>query len=202
MPIHEPNLHIDTLDRTSIDETAALLGSGMADNPVHVGVYGGDDEHRERCHARMTRTLLTVKPLTIEGVRQGGSLVGVAAVASPGACQPSPPARMRLMAAAASLGPRAALRLRAWERAWGRNDPAEPHFHLGPVAVERRLRARGIGTLLLARHASRLDAVGAVGYLETDRPEAIGFYQRFGYAVVGEADVLGVPTWFMRRPPA
>lgn len=200
MPADEPNLHVDTLDSAALPEAAALLGRGMADNPVHVGVYGRDDEYRARCHTRMTRTLLAAKPLAIEGVRQGGALVGVAAVAPPGACRPSNRARLRLLGAAASLGPRPALRLLAWERAWGQHDPEEPHFHLGPVAVDRGLRGRGIGTLLLLRHAARLDAVGAVGYLETDRPEAIGFYQRFGYAVVGEVDVLGVPTWFLRRP--
>ena len=27
-------------------------------------------------------------------------------------------------------------------------------------------------------------------------------YERFGYAVVEQTDVLGVPNWFMRRTPA
>ncbi|MFE5670465.1 GNAT family N-acetyltransferase [Agromyces sp. NPDC056523] len=83
-----------------------------------------------------------------------------------------------------------------------RHDPSEPHVHLGPVSVDRGLRRQGIGGLLLIRHVAHLDTVGAVGYLETDRPEAVDFYRRFGYAVVGEAKVLGVPCWFMRRPSA
>ncbi|HWS50689.1 MAG TPA: GNAT family N-acetyltransferase [Microbacterium sp.] len=202
MAAREPNLHVETLDSTSLDDITELLGRGMADNPVHLAVYGGDEAHRAQSHRRLTRALLTVKPLTIEGVRQGGSLVGVAAWAPPGGCGPTASARMRLVGAAASLGPRTALRLLAWDREWGRHDPEEPHIHLGPVSVERRLRGRGIGSLLLLRHAARLDAVGAVGYLETDRREAVGFYQRFGYAVVGDSEVLGVPTWYMRRPPA
>lgn len=73
-------------------------------------------------------------------------------------------------------------------------------MHLGPVAVDRHLRGRGIGTLMLTRHVNRLDAEGAEGYLETDRPGAVGFYERFGYAVTGEVDVVGTRCWFMRRP--
>lgn len=57
-----------------------------------------------------------------------------------------------------------------------------------------------MGSLLMLRHIGRLDAMGAVGYLETDRPEAVGFYRTFGYVVVDEAEVLGVPCWFMSRP--
>ena len=53
------------------------------------------------------------------------------------------------------------------------------------------------------RHASRLDATGAVGYLETDRQEAVGFYERFGYvyAAVGAMLCLAlVPLQFRAGP--
>ena len=50
------------------------------------------------------------------------------------------------------------------------------------------------------REHCRLDGAGEVGYLETDKPDNVRFYERFGYEVVGEQPVLGVPNWFMRRP--
>jgi hypothetical protein len=37
------------------------------------------------------------------------------------------------------------------------------------------------------------------GYLETDRPGNVGFYARFGFEVVAEQAVIGVPNFFMRR---
>jgi GNAT superfamily N-acetyltransferase len=70
---------------------------------------------------------------------------------------------------------------------------------LGLRSGDDGLRGQGLGTLLLREHVSRLDAVGVDGYLETDRPEAVPFYQRFGYAVTHRIEVLGVPCWFMRR---
>jgi hypothetical protein len=45
-----------------------------------------------------------------------------------------------------------------------------------------------------------MDAYGAVAYLETDRQANVHFYEKFGFVVVAEANVLGVPNWFMSRP--
>lgn len=202
MSQREPYLHLRPLERTDVAEAAALLGRGMADNPIHVAVYGGDEGKRVRRHESLMRVLLAGSPsMRIDGVEQGGSLVGVAAAVPPGHCQPAARTRLRLVSRAVTFGPRAAARLMIWNRAWAARDISEPHVHLGPVSVDRHLRGRGIGTLLMLRHTSRLDSVGVAGYLETDRPEAVGFYRRYGYAVIGEAEILGVPNWFLRRPP-
>ena len=44
------------------------------------------------------------------------------------------------------------------------------------------------------------DAAGEVAYLETDKEINARFYERFGFEVVGEEQVLGVRNWFMTRP--
>ena len=69
------------------------------------------------------------------------------------------------------------------------------------MAVDAGLQGLGIGSQLLARYAERADAAGEVTYLETDKASNVRFYERFGFAVVGELDVLGVPNWFLRRAP-
>ncbi|MDP3950071.1 GNAT family N-acetyltransferase, partial [Microbacterium sp.] len=174
----EPYLHLRPLDHTDIAEVAALLGRGMADNPIHVAVYGGDEAKRARRHELLMRAFLSrSSSMRIDGVEQSGSLVGVAAAVPPGHCQPRARTRLRLASRAATFGPRAAARLLTWNRAWAAQDISEPHEHLGPVAVDRHLRGRGIGNLLMIHHTSHLDSVGLAGYLETDRPEAVGFYR-------------------------
>jgi hypothetical protein len=40
-----------------------------------------------------------------------------------------------------------------------------------------------------------------LSYLETDKPENVRLYKRFGYHVTAEAEVLGVTSWFMTREP-
>ena len=98
-------------------------------------------------------------------------------------------------------GPRTTGRGRLrWVGAWGKRDPAERHEHLGPVAVDRHLQGLGIGSAMLGRSMPRtLDVQRLTGWLETDKAVNVRFYQRFGYEVVEQAEVLGVPNWFMRR---
>jgi hypothetical protein len=53
----------------------------------------------------------------------------------------------------------------------------------------------------MREHTRRLDQAGQHGYLETDREGNVPFYELHGYEVIGEAEVLGVPNWFMGREP-
>jgi ribosomal protein S18 acetylase RimI-like enzyme len=94
----------------------------------------------------------------------------------------------------------ATLRVLTWTAAWAHRDPAGTHWHLGPVAIEPSVQRQGFGSALLTAFCEHMDAYGAVAYLETDRRANVRFYERFGFAVVAEANVLGVPNWFMSRP--
>jgi hypothetical protein len=51
----------------------------------------------------------------------------------------------------------------------------------------------------MERYCEELDQAAAAGYLETDRPENVDFYKRFGFRVVETAPVLGVDNYFMWR---
>jgi ribosomal protein S18 acetylase RimI-like enzyme len=87
-----------------------------------------------------------------------------------------------------------------WGGEWARRDPAEPHWHLGPVAVDPDSQGQGIGGAMLADFCARMDGHGALVYLETDKSENVRFYEKFGFAVAAQGEVLGVPNWFMSRP--
>ncbi|KAA9158996.1 GNAT family N-acetyltransferase [Microbacterium lushaniae] len=183
------------------DHAAELLGVGMSDNPIHRAVYGERRRTRERRHTAIMRTMLSRRHgLRMEGAFSGDDLVAVTGWTPPGRCRPTAGERAWLALTALRMGPRVLSRLVAWQSGWAAHDLDEAHVHLGPVAVDAGMRRQGLGTLLLLRHTAALDAVGAVGYLETDRPEAVPFYTGFGYVVVAEEKVLGVPCWFLRRP--
>lgn len=55
--------------------------------------------------------------------------------------------------------------------------------------------------MLLAHHTAHLDATGQRGYLETDKPENVRFYEVHGFVVTHCATVIGVQNWFMSRTP-
>jgi pimeloyl-ACP methyl ester carboxylesterase/ribosomal protein S18 acetylase RimI-like enzyme len=183
-------------------EAVAVLARGMRDNPLHVAAYGEDPERRLRCHARLMRALLRTfsAQQPICAIR-GGRLVGVTGVAPDGTCQATPMQRLRLLPSLVALGPRTAARVGSWISGWAKHDPHEAHVHLGPLAVDAHLQGQGIGSLIVQEHCRRLDRAREVGYLETDKRENVRFYERFGFEVIAEEPVIGVPNWFMRREP-
>ncbi len=170
---------------------------------MHVAAYGEDPERRLRCHGRLMRTMFQVglAPERIGAVREG-QLIGVAAAAPAGTCMATARQGLQMLPTLVSFGPRTATRTMRWLSAWAARDPEEPHVHFGPLAVDAPLQGQGIGTLLLREHCARLDAAGHTAYLETDKAENVRLYERFGYSVVAQATVLGVPNWFMIRTPA
>lgn len=195
------SIEVRDLRPGDVEAAAAVLGRGMRDNPLHFAAYGDDPERRLRIHTKVSAFVLekfsAQEPIVAV---EGGRIVGVAGAMPPGHCQPSVGERLQMLPTLATLGPRTSLRILGWLGEWAKHDPDEPHVHLGPVGVDSDRQGQGIGSLLMAEHCRRLDAAGTTGYLETDKKVNVGFYERFGYGVVGEGDVIGVPNWYMSRP--
>ena len=184
-------------------EAARVLGRGMRDNPGHVRVFGSDPDHREAALMRLFTPLLKqYRPKgAILGAFSENRLVGVCAMVVPGRCKATLTEKAALLPAVIRGNSLSVLiSVLRWTSAWERRDPAEPHWHLGPVGVERDLQGKGIGSALLKVFCDRMDSAGALAYLETDKPENVRFYERFGFEVVAEDDVVGVHNWFMTRP--
>jgi ribosomal protein S18 acetylase RimI-like enzyme len=199
--VDEHGLVITRLPQARLPEAVALLSRGMRDNPNNIAAFGADPRRRERCLRRLFAGLFAAmrqqQPLC---ALNDGRLVGVGGVAPPGGCQPTGRERLRIAPSILLAGPRSARRVLRWTGAWAKRDPNEPHVHLGPLAVEPRLQGMGIGSRILTEHCSRLDERGEVGYLETDKPENVVLYERFGYEVIAEAEIIGVRNWFALRP--
>jgi ribosomal protein S18 acetylase RimI-like enzyme len=193
-------IEIRPLGGEELESAALLAARSMRDNPLQVVAIGQDPERRVRILHRGFSRLLRLDGRPIVGAWDGDRLVGVAATADPGHCQPSAGERLRLAPTFLMAG-RAAPRLGRWMSAWVKFDPARPHSHLGPVAVDPDLQGRGIGSMLLADYCQRLDQTRMLSYLETDKPENVRLYERFGYDVTVDATVIGVSCWFMAREP-
>jgi ribosomal protein S18 acetylase RimI-like enzyme len=193
-------LNLRDLERSEIPAAVGVLSRGMRDNPLHVAAFGPDPERRRRNLRRMFgglfRVLMAQPPL---GAWRDGELVGVTGIAPPGTCRPGAAQQLRMLPTVLALGPRTAGRVARWLAAWSERDPDEPHSHLGPLAVDAHLQGQGIGSQILAEYTARLDAAGQLGYLETDKAENVRLYERYGFVTVEEAEVIGVPNWFMRR---
>ena len=83
-----------------------------------------------------------------------------------------------------------------------RAHPHEPHWYLAVLGVDPSMQGRGLGRALLEPVLDRCDEQFEPAYLETQKPDNLPFYERFGFRVVGEVSVAGSPTmWRMWRDP-
>ena len=196
----EPRVELVALRPDLLDEAAGVLARGMRDNPIHLAAFGPDPQRRARILVRMFGDLFRVLPgYHAMCARMDGAIVAVAGRADDGACMPDALQKLRLAPGLLSLGLRTAVRSSRWMSAWSARDPADPHSHFGPFAVDAHLQGHGIGTVLLKDYCASVDSRVDVAYLETDRAENVRLYERHGFAVVDQAEVLGLPNWFMRR---
>lgn len=197
----DPHLQIRPL--ADGDEVVALLTASMRDNPTHLRAFGAEPARRERRLTGFFSAL--VRLIYARGMMFGAyaqdELRGVLGTLPPGACRPRPTDALTMVARLALDNPPSGLlRIGRWLTTWLRRDLAEPHWHLGPLAVDPAYQGHGVGSRLMIDFCRRVDQAAEFTYLETDLARNVGFYEKFGFRVVGTESVLGTPNWFMVRP--
>jgi len=197
-------LVVQAYEEDQLDEVVDLLAGAYLMNPLYLVVFGDSGPDALRQHKTLFAASLPVlnkgKKLV---ARDGSQIIGFAHWVDHPGCRPGPEA-------AAPLGPRLTAELASavlarvivWRRAWGEEDPDEPHSHFGPFAVAESHRRKGIGRQLLESYCAELDRFRFVGYLETERPENGAIYAKFGFEISSEREVLSLPSWFMQRSQA
>ena len=181
---------------------ADLTARSMRDNPLNVAAFGSDLATRRERMRRMFRIALPMihRKGFVLGAFDGAVLVGLAGSMPSTRCQPAPGEKLFLLPQMIhAVGFSGLARVLRWTERWAKHDLAEPHWHLGPVAVDSDLQRKGIGSALMIEYCARLDRANAVGYLETDKAENVKFYGRFGFQTIAQAPVLKISNWFMRR---
>jgi ribosomal protein S18 acetylase RimI-like enzyme len=197
-------VEIRKLRDSEIEEAAKLLSRGMRDNPINIAAFGVNPMRRQEALARFFRVAMqgTYKRGSLLGAFKDAALIGICGMTPPCKCQPSVLEKLWMLPVLlVGNSPKVPLRVSRWVGEWSRRDPDEPHWHLGPVAVDAHHRSRGIGGALVAAFCARVDDTATLAYLETDKKENIPFYERYGFSVQAEGTVLGVPNWFMKRSP-
>ncbi len=193
-------VEVDDLSSDDAAAAARLATQALRDNPMYVAVYGRDPRRRERGLYVLNYSSLVLGRAPHLCARQRGRLVGVLGLAPPGT--PYPTLRALRPALLPFLRDLRSFARLSWQlNAWALHAPKEPYWHLGPVAVAPGLQGQGIGSRMMGALCAQLDASGESAYLETDKPENVTFYERFGFVVRDEAPVLGAATVFMYRAP-
>ncbi len=83
-----------------------------------------------------------------------------------------------------------------------REHPTRPHYYLEWVGVTPERQGHGLGTALFETVLRRADSEGVGCYLETENARTLALYERLGFEVYKNKEVMGVTTWFLWREPA
>jgi ribosomal protein S18 acetylase RimI-like enzyme len=156
------------MHHSDVGEVVDVIARGMRDNPTHVAALG---EIRDVVSGGSTASSAAWSrswaiPFLV--ARDGdGTILAVLGMAAPGRCRSSARQKVRLTAGLLPLGPRALSRSLQWVGAWEQLDTVERHWHLGPVAVDRHLQGKGIGSQMMTVFCAQMDAAGAT---PTSRP--------------------------------
>jgi len=193
------HIAIEPLQPSELPEAVAVVSRAFSTQPNIIAVLG-ERPHKERVEA-LFRITLGRLPGQVLVAKKGDRIVGVLRMVEWPQCQISPIQGLKLLPAMLMAVRGAVLRGLKPRRAWAKRDPQEPHWHIDPIGVEPELQGQGIGSLLLTRYCEHVDALSQASYLETDRPENVPLYERFGYTVIGEESISGVTNWFMWRSP-
>jgi ribosomal protein S18 acetylase RimI-like enzyme len=181
---------------------ARVLARAFRDNPLNVAVIGEGPSRRFRSNHATLRQLVPIGRSHgfALGAVAGGQLVGALIGTGPGGYPLPPPSLPSRLRTVAVQGLRVAGRWRQVFEVLHEVHPVHPHWYVGVVGVDPSWQGRGLGGLLLSRFLASADDRGDPVYLETDRPENVGFYGRAGFRVVGTLSLLGARVWRMERP--
>jgi ribosomal protein S18 acetylase RimI-like enzyme len=183
-----------------MDAVCEVIGQAFADNPNALAMVRGD---RAKVHRMMRGTARVAKfgrtcsyGLVAE---QGDRVVGALNAAPWPLCQLSLWEKVRSTPAIVRSAGTALPRALQLTSVWAKHDPKEPHWHIGPIGVAPAFQGQGVGKALLGSFLEMADADGPGAYLETDVDRNVTLYEKFGFRVIGQADILGVNNRFMRR---
>ena len=115
--------------------------------------------------------------------RSGNEALGAAAVWAPG--DHPRPWRSEFLRAAVTIAAETGVGSVSLARRYAalrRVDSRFPvHWHLAIIGVRPDVQHQQVGSRLVAEFLKRVDATGTAAYLETTRPELVGWYGRFGF---------------------
>jgi len=186
---------IESLRPEEIPAVSAVLGQAYITNPLQIAALGPNLARSEG----MNRLILELLPGQTFMAKDDGQIVGAVRMVEWPNCQLPPLKMLPMVPPMLKVLGGSIIRVFKWVPVWTKLDPKQPHWHFGPFGVLPERQRQGIGSQLLAYFCEHVDHLGMAAYLETDRPENVRLYQRFGFAVTSEAPVLGVPNWFMWR---
>ncbi len=191
------SITIEPMRPEEIPAVSALMAKAYYTTPLPIAVLGTN----LRIYEEFMRFNLERLPGQTFVAKDDGQIVGGMKMVEWPDCQLPPEKMQPMLPQMKKILKGRFFKVMEWMPAWAKLDPKQPHWHFGPFTVLPERQGQGIGSQLLTYFCERVDEQGAAAYLETDQAENVRLYKRFGFKVTSEAQVIGVPNWFMWRSP-
>jgi ribosomal protein S18 acetylase RimI-like enzyme len=174
---------------------AELLGEAFTDDPMLVWPFGPDETDLVTGFFRAFDERIAA----LGWLWEADDRLGVAAWIPPGSDED-------MMDVDRAIRPTLASAVGRHEEMWewiAGNFPDEPFWYLDHIAVAADHRGGGLGAALIQQGLAFADRDGVPAFLETARPENVGYYERRGFRTVADDDAPGggPHIWFMRYDP-
>ncbi len=191
------NLRIEEYLSDMNGQIIQFMSKAFVTNPLHIAVFG---ENQLQKNEVFVRNLMKIIKGSKYVAMDANRIVGFIHWVDSSNCQLSGLGKAKALPGfLLRLGIPTSLRLLKWLSIWEKHDPDEKHSHLGPIGVRPTSQGKGIGGLLMKKYCEELNKTGVVGYLETDRPENVKFYSRYGFQTTHELSILSITNYLMRR---
>jgi ribosomal protein S18 acetylase RimI-like enzyme len=191
---------IQEIDRDDYDEAAIVCARAFIQTPMTATVMGGNGKKQEKTLLMAFGGMLKKREGKIIVAKEKDQIVGVMHMLKWPECQSgtlSGPVLIPALIMAGSV----ILRARKFRKIWHEHDPKQSHWHIDPLAVMPEMQGKGIGSKLLTYFCEYVDKENTLAYLETDRPENVRLYNRFGFEVKEEGPIFGINNYYMYRQP-
>lgn len=181
------------MEKSDIEDSARVLSIAMIENPIHLAVYQKSDESTRIEIESDFKNLLRDKPGIVFIAKEKQTIVGVMRMNS---CSGKETVNDEIEPKDKN---NTDWRKKVWLNEWDRQDLKDQHWHLGPIGVLPTHQGTGVGSMLMKRFCSEVDACMATAFLETDKDVNVKFYEKFGFKTISDSLIFGVRTDFMLR---
>ena len=195
------NFEVVESDKKDFSQASSVLGKAFLDQPNVMAMLDGDIIKAEKLLGTGIFALIKLNRRynKVWVALNNGRMVGVVNVTMWPRCQMSAFEKLRtaprIMTMLGSSATKALKMMSTWEK----QDPKKPHMHIGPLGVLPEMQGNGVGSKLMQACLAYADGENLPSYLETDRDRNVPFYEKHGFKVIGEEDILGVKNRYMWR---
>ena len=192
----------------TVDDVQALSGAmarAFVDDPVYEWFLPDPTTRLRRMTALNEALFPRFFPIEFVQMTTTANLGGVAIWCGPQRWEPPNSAMLgALPAILRNTGLGGAMKMMRAMGAMKQHHPKDaPHWYLMGLGTDPPHQRTGVGTALVTPKLEECDREHLGAYLETQKPENVPYYERFGFRVTGEMDLPkgGPHLWLMWRDP-